>query len=341
MSSKSPKNSQSASSKRAKRINAANARRGYRNRVARRNARARNYLQFRRSTVPVAYGYNTSAYAQLYTQNGNTFIRGREIFHVSVASAGSVDLMLPVSPAKWVGTRTATLCSTFTAFRPMQLVLRWQPTIPTSATGTMAIGTVFDGAAIDLPDKDSALTNLPVTNGGFVTNVWKDCARGVQLGTSLRANLFPLYQVDPDDIPLWILCATDAVGEGNLGNLIVEYSFRLHNPANHPQNQTAALNIPAVITHDESGSTPTSLLSIAKSVVNNTLVLGKDYSFVFNKDLINAASGKLLRILQNLVATLTTIDDENNAYRFSIDPNFASISGIRACLVGSPVQNFQ
>lgn len=318
----------------------ANARRGYRTRQRRRLNRARNYLRFNRSTVPVAYGYNTSTYAQLYQQNGNTFIRGREIFHVTVAQ-GAVDLMIPVSPAKWIGTRTATLCSTFTSFRPMQLEIRWQPTIPTSVTGTMSVGTVFDGAAINLPTKDAALVALPVTNGGFCTNVWKDCQRGVQLGTSLRANLFPLYQVDPDDVPLWVLCATDAVGEGNLGNLVIEYAFRLHNPANNPQTQTAALNIDADITHDETGDAPVSFLTIAKSAVNNVLSIGKDYSFFFNQDLNNTASANILRVLQNLRATLTAIDDDNSLYKFNLDPAFATASNLRTVLLGSCEQNFQ
>lgn len=292
--------------------------------------------------MPAAFTSSYSANSRIEQVNGVPCLISQEVFPIYANSSNPLIFSLEAVPTKWQGTRSAVLASTYTGFRPIQVNLIYQPSVGTSSQGNIAIGTVFDGASTNLSSASSAMTSLPATNGGFICQLYRPMKSRVRLSTSLRYNLFPTYNVDPDDIPFWIAVSAQTSLENGtqIGNLIVQFKATLHNPAISPANPTSANNVNLTFVHTPaSGDTQAStIMQMAKSAVKNALTLGRDYYFNFNSPVLNTTGGEVLRTLQQVPLSCFNITDTN--YEFPFDNNVASASLIGNLIGPSSTGNF-
>lgn len=241
------------------------------------------------------------------------------------ASSDGVSFMLPITPTKWTGTRTAALSSTFASHRPLSLTVSWEPMVGTNTAGSVAVGTVFAGAR--LPLASDSFTDISVqlasTNGGFVSTIWDHHTSRIQLGKNLRANQFPLYSVNTDDIPLWVLVAT-SVTTGTIGYLIVDAEFTLRNPITAQQAPPITSAGTSTFTHsDEAGTTQ---MSVPESAFNRPLTAGQEVVMTFARAIKNLSGGVLAGVLSPLVASYSSTSSGN--YLFDVDSNIASQSAL-------------
>lgn len=212
------------------------------NKSRKRRQRRRDFTLTR---APAGFGATVRASTRLIQRDdGSATLITQEIFPIPAKRSG-VSFMLPATPTKWLGTRAQTLASTYTSFRPLSVELRYLPTVSSASAGYVSIGTVFDGTRIpNGTDNDELARALAATNGGFITSCWQPAASHVGLGRNLRANTFPLYDVQDDDIPFWIVANASTSAPGYL---LVRCRMTLHNPA-------AAVLTPLALSIDVYGS---------------------------------------------------------------------------------------
>lgn len=188
---------------------------------------------------PTGYGSTVRAMSHLVQhKDGSATLEIQEIFPI-IGTRPGVSFMLPATPTKWAGTRAQTLASTYTSFRPLSFELIYVPIVSAGTGGYVSIGTVFDGTR--LPDgatDDTLARALAATNGGFVTAGWTPASSKVALGRNLRANTFPLYDVQDDDIPFWIVSNSNVTKPGYI---VIRSRMTLHNPASATLNPFALL----------------------------------------------------------------------------------------------------
>lgn len=272
----------------------------------------------RRRAIPVAYSMRASAHAEIRVTDTSASLTSVEIFPISKQTVGC-SLMLPMSPTKWTGTRTAVLASTYDSFRPLSCSVSWEPAVPTSTSGSIALGTVFAGCRLPSDDSWSSLSSsLAATNGGFVATVWDHASSTISLQKNLRANLFPLYNIDPDDIPFWICVASNSSVDQPLGYLVVKTKFTLRNPA-VPGTAPPVSGSGEFTFTDDSGKTK---LTVAKSVVNKVLNVGQDIVFAFARRLLNRSGQPMSSILDTVLGHL--IGTTDTAYQFAVDNTIAA-----------------
>lgn len=312
------------------------------NRRGRRRGRGRRGRgrRFRRSNMPAAFTSNYNANAKIGRINGAPALISQEVFPIR-SSSDPISFMLPLTPTKWTGTRSATLCSTYTAFRPISVEVLYQPAVGTTVQGNIVVGSVFDGASANLADLDRAIVSLPATNGGFISQLYKPMSSRINLATALRYNLFPLYNIGPDDIPAWIVVAVQSSIEANtlIGNIVVRIRASLKNPATNPTQTISSLNVRSTITRTVVEGAATTVMTVAKSALTTALEVGKDYYAVFGKALKNTSDGDILRPLGFMSVNCSSSDETN--YSFDLDNNIATSANILTSIIGSsPVGNF-
>lgn len=309
------------------------ARKGGRRRWTNRRPTSRSRGWNPRNRMPAAYTRNYYSNSKLLTTRGAPILVCQEIFPLKQISDKVINFTLPMIPSRWVGTRAAVLSSTFTAFRPLDVTIIYQPAVGTNYSGNVAIGTVFDGSSMNILTREGAMTSLPATNGGFITAVYQPHSAKIGLQTNLRANNFPLYNVDSDDIPFWIVASTTSNSANGtvLGNLVVRYKCSLKNPATQPANPTAALNITGEIEHDDNNNQTTLRIPVASIV--NQLVADRDYLLSFNEPLLNATNQQVIRQLQPV--GLNCVGTDNDDYVFSLDPGIINPADVICSLIGS------
>lgn len=307
---------------------------------SRRRSRRRRFRGNRSfSRMPAAFTSTYRANSRISQIRGAPCLISQEVFPV-YSSNEAVAFMLPMVPTKWENTRSAVLASTYTAYRPIEVSIIFQPIVGTDKQGSVAVGTVFDGAAVNLSTAQAAASSLPATNGGFITQMYRPMRTHIKLATSLRYNLFPTYDVSEDDIPFWLVASVQSELEdgGLVGNLIVQFKASLKNPSIAPERPTAASSVSAEIINS-SDPDQTKLL-VAKSLIKNALAQGKDYLFAFNKTLYNKSNEAILRPLQTMPLNLSEVGQDN--YIFDMDPNINAVDSILATLIGSSnTGNFQ
>lgn len=281
------------------------------------NTAKRMYARRRRS-IPVAYSMRASAHAEIRVSDTSASLTSVEIFPIQAREVGCA-FMLPMSPSKWSGTRTAVLASTYDSFRPLSCSVSWEPAVATSTPGSVALGTVFAGCRLPADDSWASLSSsLAATNGGFISTIWDHSSSNISLQRNLRANLFPLYNIQSDDIPFWICVASSAASESVLGYLVVKTKFTLRNPA-VPGSAPPVSGSGAFDFSVKDGKTT---LTVAKSVVNKVLSTGQDFLFSFARRLVNSAGAPITSILDTILGHLTSVTEA--AYQFSVDSNIAA-----------------
>lgn len=322
-----------------RRNNARNARRRIRSR-GRANPRFRVGFR-RRPMLPASYGWSGSASANLINRGGQAIIMSREIFPVTYSSASTLDIMIPMNPAQWIGTRTAQLASTFAAYRPTMLKIQWFNSTGTNTPGTISVGTVFAGTALNVPDRTSASGVLPATNGGFITAIWRQQTTGVRLATSLRANNFPTNEIQADDLPLWIVASFNGVTADDntvLGNIVINARFSMYNPTMGNNYPSASSSIRASISHvdeDPDEQTPAASaiqIPMTSNISLPQLAVGDDYWFAPGMPITNLTSATAANVMQPIHGVYAGSNSGN--YLFTIDPTIAAQAFVLLCLIG-------
>lgn len=286
--------------------------------------RRRNRPQRRRTVrfqTPTAYSTRTTTYSFITQRKGNTILVTREIFPISTSPTG-LCFSLPLCPTKWSGTRASQLASAFTDQRPLSLTLEWMPSVATTTAGTITFGTVFSGARLPTAPTYFEMSRcLSVTNGGFVTTIWSRAGSRIRLGTNLGRNNYPMYQVDPDDIPLWI-CAASNDSTPNAGMLCITCQIALKNPINGATALPITAATDVSFTHDDNKST--TIMRAPASAFNRALSVGSEITACFNQSLRNLGGAVITNILSPIVATVSAV--ANDYLTFTVDNQIASQS---------------
>lgn len=284
--------------------------------------KARRMYALRRRSIPVAYSMRARSQAQIRVSDMSASLTSTEIFPITPSASGC-SFLLPMTPTKWSTTRTSTLASTYDSFRPLKCSVSWEPAVATSTSGSVAIGTVFAGCRLPSEDSwESVSKALAATNGGVISTVWDRTTTVIKLQKNLRANLFPLYNVDPDDIPFWICVASDAATESVAGYLVVRTTFTLRNPS--VPGSTPPLSGSGKVTFTKNDTS--TVMSVPRSFFNRVLSVGQDITFAFANRLLNAAGTAVVNILDSMVARVTQSSD--SGYQFSVDSQIAAQSAL-------------
>lgn len=314
--------------------------------VSRRTARRRNTrvnsrrLGIRMTPAPVTIGFSGKAYSTIKQTAAGAYVKCREIFHISKFTDG-LAFQLPLCPSKWIGTRTNQLCSCFTDFRPLSLKLHWMPDCPTTTAGTIAVGTVFSGSSLPSTTSYNELSKFcTISNGGYITTAWKPYSSSVSLKTHLRANNFPMLDVDPDDIPLWIIVASDVTTPDNLGYLYVDAEFALKNPVVGTAQAPVSFMKRVAITHeDASGDTPaTTKFVVPQNEIQGLVNPGTEVLVTPGVSLQNTSNQVIIKPLQYLVAKATQIAE--GAVTFFIDSAIKSVTSCPLTAIGYSPNSF-
>lgn len=292
-------------------------------RVIKRNSNKRKTPRAHLSSIPAAFGSSETSFAYISGSGPVSNLVCQEIFSVKSTKTGA--FILPICPTKWSGTRTQVLASTYTAHRPLELQIRWVPSVSTSTPGMVAVGTVFDGARINLSGTfDADCRTLAATNGGVVSTVWKPTTTKINLKRNLRANNFPLYEVSDDDIPLWVVCVNSVEQEGVIGQLMVRAKFTLRNPA---MNASIPTSWSGVATLTRSGEETTMKID---GQLEPKPSLGNMYNFAFGKNLLDDSGTTIAQALQAVSAQVTGVDPVIFALNqpFSTQSAYGSVIGL-------------
>lgn len=298
-------------------------RRGYRRRVS-------------RSYAPTAFGYSLTPYQRQYTtRSGAVHLRSREVFSVTWSEGDTLSFALPFCPCKWEHTRTSAIVNTFSTFRPLRTRITWQPTVGTNSSGTVTFGTVFAGTQLSFSNNEEASQSIMTTNGGFQTTVWKPYSRLIMLRTHLSRNNFPTSNIDPDDIPFWIVGSFTAQQEvGIRGHLIVESTLSLTNPVNSTTSPLPAKTFRMNLYKTEDDPPITEAQVIKTADLN--LEVGQDVWFAPFKNVTGSGSQIINHILEPIFATVRSIDDK---IHFQFPSEFAE--QIVDMVMGGRPSNFQ
>lgn len=283
--------------------------------------KGRRRSRYRRNYIPAGYSTSFNGFQTVTYKDGSMAMTSSELFALDIKA--NVPFAFPIIPTKWVSTRTATLASTYALFRPTYLHLSYRPAVGTSSNGTVSFGTIWGGVSIPNGISDWSVY-LNSTNGGFTTTVWKPFGRKIYLGKNLRANLFPLFEIDPDDVPLWVVAysATDLHI-----NLAITMRATYRNPMTHPSEASVLRGTASITT---SGTDKImAITAIAEAGVFNT---GIDYSFLSTTPLLNNSSGTIIRAFESFVGEL--VSHTGNTYNFKIDPNIANQALSFVTLIG-------
>lgn len=268
--------------------------------------------------APAAFSYITSSYANISIVRGEPRLNIREIFHIDTVTKG-LSAAIPVSPTKWRGTRAASLAANYTSFRPLSCRIQWHPAVGTSQEGNIAIGTIFDGARLPSGDWTGLSQSLTASNGGFMVTMWQPATTTIKLGTCLRDNLYPTYQINEDEIPFWVVAA-GSVAKQSAGYIIINLSMSLKNPINGIADPPTTYTGPTEFVHDD--ETKTTVMKIDNQLLNKTLNIGTDYSFVL-RDILRGTQGQAIaNILSPIIATVKEIVEGRTV--FAVDSNVAT-----------------
>lgn len=271
--------------------------------------------------TPAAVGRVTIGTSTLskIARDGSASLFVREVFPVS--GVVSSVLGIPVTPTKWTGTRASALASTFASHRPLYLHVRWVPSISTQTPGSIVLGTGFAGTrpVSDPADFNQLINQLKPTPGGFLTTGWKTMGSSIPLEKNLTQNQYPLYDIQSDDIPLWLLVGASSADVS--GFIEVTGKFTLRNPV-APMEPPISGSGPATITHDDDAQTTT--LAIDNQYLNKPPNLGEEIAFSAMKNLKNLAGGVISRVMTAVIGTV--IEGVSGYTTLKLDPNFASQS---------------
>lgn len=305
--------------------------------------RSRFPRRFRITAAPMSMGYSARVTANLHTSAGNATLVSREMFQVTAISGG-LSYMLPLTPTKWQSTRTAQLAGTYTDFRPLRVKISWMPAIGTNTSGSVAVGTVWSGARLptDSTSFDNISRALASTNGGFITTVWKPMTSTVALGANLIANNYPMYEVSPDDVPFWIVVATDVTPGTNVGTLFVDIQMSLKNPITAFRTlPVSATGLGTIVEDSASTLSPKpKYLQFDNSDIGTDWRVGDDFTIASNSTLVNASDETIINPLEPILIKVAEATFPQGKTWFNVDQAIKLGSSFLATFIGRAAQSF-
>lgn len=256
----------------------------------------------KRSTVPVAY--KRQIRPRMINFNDVFTVRFTEDFPVIQQEVG-YDYMLPSTPTKWINHRASAIGQIYTAYRPISVRYEWVPSCPTTTSGTVTLGAILDGARAGSSSTTKAdlQQTLAATNGSVTTQVWQSASRNLRLGTSLRSNLYPNFNVDEDEISFWIMVVSQAsVTAGTqIGYLRIHCVYAFHNPITQPVKNIGG-DSEFTITHTENESNMSAPLP-----VGTVLPVGSSVTITPWRAVTNTNGSIVAQPLQSIKATVKSI----------------------------------
>jgi len=220
------------------------------NRKRRRLARKRRLRQVRKTTrVTRIINNNTSTQRKRNRQGYQKFMRiirndatsmvvtGMDLVY-SVPELEQLDpktqvlTIIPSNPAYWVGTRVASIASSYQKFRPLKFTVHYVPIVSYLQQGNVFGGTLWDNLSIS---KNQIQQTLVTTPGGLSTQACKPKSATVRCKGNLSKNLYSIGgQLDELSNPFYYV----AIGVGNFSNeqrvtpgfFWVSYTYSFKNP---------------------------------------------------------------------------------------------------------------
>lgn len=183
----------------------------------------------RNRNKPAAYVSTVRTSFSFKQTKDGAVVHFQEIFPIFPSTVG-LDIVIPISPTKWIGTRMATFASTYGTFRPIGLTVSYAPVVGTSMSGSIAACAIYAGNRLPtVSSKEELVRTLASTAGGMLTAVYNKAAVSVRCSTSLSQNSFPTTDISDDDIPMNIIFASNGVSQ-SYGYAIINGKFSFHNP---------------------------------------------------------------------------------------------------------------
>lgn len=158
---------------------------------------------------------------------------------------GAYGNFIPSNPALLPTSRAQKFASLFGRVKVLSFSVDWVPIAPADAGGYVVGGSLAIDAGLDDPS-----TNLPLTNGGFATSVWRP-ARGVVDCSTYYDRFYPTSGTVAEACPFHYSINTDLTLASSYGMAIVESTVILSCPTlagltfsrAQPQTQDTIANI--------------------------------------------------------------------------------------------------
>lgn len=282
---------------------------------------------------PVSIGTGARPYSRIFTQNGVTHVSFCELFEVlnDVTKTNALNWALPITPTKWTGTRTAQLTSTYSSYRPLQVRWTWVPGVPTSDNSMSAIGTTHDGVPFPTDASESqasVCSRVAALNGGKMFTTWTTCSSSVDLKTCLRANNFPTFDTNFDDIPFWFVqCHTKpgAPKHESLGMIAISGVFALHNPITPSKSHSTFLRKTIELKNELSPVRATRGIFVSDSFAAQE---GDYLTMVCLQPLRNIDMEVISAPMEPIMARI--VKREGHTFTFDLDPVYAAATALFA-----------
>lgn len=144
----------------------------------------------------------------------------------------NVMTIITANPAYWIGTRMATMASSYQNYRPISLSVTYVPYCGSTQVGTVIGGTIWQQA----PVHNALQQSLQTSNGGFMTQAYAPMTRSIILGSNLQKNLYQMGgDLEEQSNPFIFLAITQGCyNERNEriipGFFYIQYTYTLKNP---------------------------------------------------------------------------------------------------------------
>lgn len=211
-------------------------------RSRRRRARRRrqnSLTLYRPSTVNSSWGRSLpAAYATHIRPRFNILARTLNSVRVSgcdlvyplpngvVSGTDVLFSIITCNPAYWTGTRIAQFAPAYMNYRPISLTFSYIPQVAVTQSGTVFMGTLWNGAAPSTNIQQTLFTS----NGGCLTQCYVPCDTTIMLGANLPQNLFTLSgAISPETSPFLFMAGVRGATVVP-GYFYVTYTFEFKNP---------------------------------------------------------------------------------------------------------------
>lgn len=200
--------------------------------------RIRRFRRNNRRRMPAAYVRNFRKEFSILRQTGTSMrVRGKDLIYkipdvVSDQPNTSIITIIPANPAYWTGTRMAAISAGYQNYRPIIFKIHYVPQCAVTQQGNVLGGTVWAMT----PNIENIQQTLRTSNGGMLTQCYKNATSNIELGSNLQFNLFRMGgKFDQESNPFIYLGIAIATLDQNSqkinpGYFYVEYEYELKNP---------------------------------------------------------------------------------------------------------------
>lgn len=189
-----------------------------------------------RRRLPMAYAPSFQRRFRMKAQNGTSVrVAGRDLIYQIPETINTnqttVLTVIPCNPAYWLGTRVAALAAGYQNYRPIKFKAHYIPQCAVTQQGNVLAGTLWAMS----PNKENLQQTLRTSNGGMLTQCYKQATSNVKLGANLQYNLYRMGgKFDQESNPFTFIAIAIAVVNDNKkvnpGYFSVEYEYEFKNP---------------------------------------------------------------------------------------------------------------